>query len=66
MALKRSLVRGFVAFVAATFVARAVGSERLGTRVGLLTGVAVAVSTWLSADRSGTTVELEAETNAAE
>ncbi|NHN57905.1 MULTISPECIES: hypothetical protein [Halorussus] len=59
MGLKKSLLSGIVAFVVASIVARKVGGERLGTRVGLLTGSSVAVSTWLSGRGRATDVEFE-------
>jgi hypothetical protein len=65
MALKRSLGRGVVAFLAATLVARIVGGKRLDTRIGLLAGGAMAVRTWLSGDPARTAVEIETTTDAA-
>lgn len=59
MALKMSLLSGFVAFVVATAVASVAGGKRLCTRIGLLTGVAVALSASLSGRRSHTQVEFE-------
>ena len=66
MALTKSVLKGFVAFAAATLVARKLGSERLGTRIGLLTGASVAVSTWLSEDGVDAEIEFEDEASVAE
>ncbi|GKZ13063.1 hypothetical protein [Haladaptatus sp. T7] len=65
MALKKSLLSGFVAFIVATAAARVVGEKELGTRIGILTGVSVALSTWVSSRRSAAETELEDETTAA-
>ncbi|WP_435179847.1 hypothetical protein [Halorussus sp. AFM4] len=64
MGLKKSLLGGIVAFVVASTVVRKVGGERLGTRVGLLTGSSVAVSTWLSGRDGATEVEFADELDA--
>jgi ribosomal protein L14 len=59
MGLGQSLRRGIVALVVAILVARAAGEE--GMKVGLLTGVAVALTTWLSGRNDGTEIEFEDE-----
>lgn len=59
MGLKKSLLSGLVAFVVASAAARTVGGKRLGTRIGLLTGGSVAVSTWLSGRKRGSKIEFE-------
>ena len=61
MGLKKSLLSGVVAFVVATLVARAVGGKRLGTKIGVLTGGSVALSTWMSGRKGDVTVEIEDE-----
>lgn len=66
MALKQSVLKGLVAFAVATLVARKLGSERLATRIGLLTGGSVAVSSWLSADVVDAEIEFEDEASVAE
>ncbi|WP_132057512.1 hypothetical protein [Halorussus amylolyticus] len=48
MGFKKSLVSGIVAFVVATLAVRAVGGERFSTKIGVVTGLSVAVSTLLS------------------
>ncbi|WP_423744025.1 hypothetical protein V5735_13680 (plasmid) [Haladaptatus sp. SPP-AMP-3] len=65
MALKKSLLSGFVAFIVATAAARVVGGKELGTGSGILTGVSVALSTWVSSRRNVAETELEDETTAA-
>ncbi|WP_137283564.1 hypothetical protein [Halorussus salinisoli] len=59
MGLKKSLLSGVVAFVVATLAVRAVGGK--GTKIGLLTGGSVAVSTWLSSGTDGAEIEFEDE-----
>lgn len=66
MTLKKSLLKGLVAFAIVTLVARKVGAKRLATRIGLLTGGSVAVSTWLSAGDADTEIEFEDEASVAE
>lgn len=66
MGLKQSVLKGLVAFAVATLVARKLGSERLATRIGLLTGGSVAVSSWLSADEVDAEIEFEDEASVAE
>ncbi|KZN25515.1 hypothetical protein A4G99_03280 [Haladaptatus sp. R4] len=64
MALKKSLLSGLVAFIVSTAAARVVGGKELGTRIGLLTGVSVALSTWVSSRQSGKETELADEATA--
>lgn len=66
MALKKSLLKGLVAFAVVTLVVRKVGGERLATRVGLLTGGSVAVRSLLSAGDADTEIEFEDEASIAE
>ncbi|USZ68960.1 hypothetical protein NGM10_04290 [Halorussus salilacus] len=65
MGLKKTLLSGIVAFVVATVVVRAVASERTGTKVGLLAGLAVAVRSAMSRD-DGEPVEIATDEVAAE
>ncbi|MCO8252829.1 hypothetical protein NKF26_03300 [Haladaptatus sp. AB618] len=64
MALKKSLLSGLIAFIVATVAARLVGGKELETRIGLLTGVSVALSTWVSSRQSGKETELADEATA--
>ncbi|WP_115862785.1 hypothetical protein [Halorussus litoreus] len=66
MALKKSLLKGLLAFAVATLVARKLSGDRLATRIGLLTGGSVAVSTWLSGDDVEADIEFEDEASVAE
>ncbi|UPV99199.1 hypothetical protein M0R88_11755 [Halorussus gelatinilyticus] len=59
MGLTKSLLRGIVAFVVAALVARAFGGN--GTKIGLLTGGSVAVTTWLFGRDDSTEIEFEDE-----
>lgn len=59
MGFNKPLLSGVVAFVVATLAVRAVGGK--GTKIGLLAGGAVAVSTWLSGRGTDSEIELEDE-----
>lgn len=61
MGLKKSLLAGIVAFVVAAAVARAASGNRRGTRIGLLTGGAVALSTLVSGRGDDGDADLEDE-----
>ncbi|WP_128477688.1 hypothetical protein [Halorussus pelagicus] len=59
MGLKKSLLSGIVAFVLTTLIARVGGGK--GTKMGLLTGSAVALVTLLSGESDSTEIEFEDE-----
>lgn len=66
MALKKSLLKGLVAFAVVTLLARKVGIEDLATRLGLVTGGSVVVGSWLTSGDSDTEIEFEDEAAVAE
>ena len=66
MALKKSVLKGLLAFAVATLVVRKLGREGLATKIGLLAGGSVVLSSWLSGDEVDTEIEFEDEASIAE